>query len=297
MKEYAAFAGLAIGSVRSGDDVWLLAAAALTLQVFAHLGAFGWDLQVAAQPVAAADRRPFRETGPRAVPGGAVAALSDRTSRRPTVKWVKRTLHFPIGERWLLISVLAVLGGARWVFVGLLVVGSCAAVYSFAGRALRSPHLGRTGAGRPVFAALLDAGPLSAPFGVPDRHPALAGPWRWFAGPVLRAAEYGVIIWLVAVVSGPDPVRPVLAFTTLFALCLLHYDVVYRTRILTQAPPRWARLLGLGVEGRVLVVVVLALLGAAVLEGGLVVLTLWLAVLDAAVVTDWVRRTRPVVVP
>jgi hypothetical protein len=50
------------------------------------------------------------------------------------------------------------------------------------------------------------------------------------------------------------------------------------------------------VEGRVLVVVVLALLGASVLEGGLVVLTLWLAVLDAAVVTDWVRRTRPVVV-
>ena len=35
-KEYVVFAGLAIGASRTGDDVWLLAGAALTLQVLRH---------------------------------------------------------------------------------------------------------------------------------------------------------------------------------------------------------------------------------------------------------------------
>ena len=35
-KEYLVFAGLAIGASRTGDDVWLLAGAALTLQVMRH---------------------------------------------------------------------------------------------------------------------------------------------------------------------------------------------------------------------------------------------------------------------
>ena len=35
-KEYAVFAGLAIGASQSGDDVWLLAGAALTLQTMRH---------------------------------------------------------------------------------------------------------------------------------------------------------------------------------------------------------------------------------------------------------------------
>lgn len=51
-KEYAVFAGLAIGAARSGDDVWWLAAAALALQTVRHLLDFSYHaaLRAAAGP-------------------------------------------------------------------------------------------------------------------------------------------------------------------------------------------------------------------------------------------------------
>ena len=52
--------------------------------------------------------------------------------------WLKRTLTMPVGERWLVISIVAALYGPREVFLALLAVTTVAALYMTVGRMLRS---------------------------------------------------------------------------------------------------------------------------------------------------------------
>jgi len=52
--------------------------------------------------------------------------------------WLKRTLTMPVGERWLVISIVAALYGPREVFLALLFVTTVAALYMTVGRMLRS---------------------------------------------------------------------------------------------------------------------------------------------------------------
>jgi hypothetical protein len=61
-----------------------------------------------------------------------------RFDRLAPVFWLKKVIAFPIGERFAAISITAALFTPRTTFVVLLVWGSVAAVYSLAGRVLRS---------------------------------------------------------------------------------------------------------------------------------------------------------------
>jgi hypothetical protein len=138
-KEYAVYAGLAIGAAHSGDPVWLLAGAALTLQTVRHTADFSYlVLEEPAAPVAprrpVGARVPPRGTVP---PGGALSAWR-RLDATPGVAWVKRVLVFPIGERFATISLTAALFTPRTTFVVVLAWGGFAALYSLAGRLLRS---------------------------------------------------------------------------------------------------------------------------------------------------------------
>ena len=66
-KEYVVFAGLAIGASRTGDPVWLLAGAALTLQTARHAVDFSYPALAAPgdrRRAAAADRGPARRAPP-----------------------------------------------------------------------------------------------------------------------------------------------------------------------------------------------------------------------------------------
>ncbi len=157
-KEYLAFAGLAIGASRAGDPVWLLACCAITLQTCRHMGDFSYGatqhdlLGTAPQPPldqardstsAAAARR---ATQPPATP----AAPADRTLARRllgswsaldrvrAVRWVKRMITFPIGERFAVISITAALFTPRVTFIALLVWGAIGVAYAQAGRVLRA---------------------------------------------------------------------------------------------------------------------------------------------------------------
>ncbi len=58
--------------------------------------------------------------------------------RAPAVRWIKRMIAFPIGERFAVISITAALFDARVTFITLLVLGGIAAVYTQTGRVLRS---------------------------------------------------------------------------------------------------------------------------------------------------------------
>jgi len=84
-----------------------------------------------------------------------------------------------------------------------------------------------------------------------------AGRLDWLVPPLLRAAEYGALLWL-AVLSGPATVPA--SYALLAALAYHHYDVVYRLRDRGDLPSALLRRLGLGWEGRLLVA---GLLGAA----------------------------------
>ncbi len=70
--------------------------------------------------------------------GRSAVNLSESTSRHPALVWLKRVIVFPIGERWLVISVVAALFDPRTVFIVLLSWGGFAALYTIAGRVLRS---------------------------------------------------------------------------------------------------------------------------------------------------------------
>jgi hypothetical protein len=155
-KEYLVFAGLAIGASRAGDPLWLLAGATLTLQTARHAIDFSYPLSQH-QVIATATQPPLEAPldGPRAAPpaqlleAGQTAPprrdlrsrlrrlwrAGDRSSK---VRWVKKMIAFPIGERFAAISITAALFSAHAVFVVLLVWGGFAAAYVLAGRTLRS---------------------------------------------------------------------------------------------------------------------------------------------------------------
>ncbi|MGI5269254.1 DUF5941 domain-containing protein [Nonomuraea sp. CA-218870] len=112
--------------------------------------------------------------------------------------------------------------------------------------------MGMAGAGGlAVFAplvTLLLAGPGSS-------HPH-DGRYDWMAPPILRAIEYSFI----AACGFAYGVPPVLIFLVLGAAAFHHYDLVYRMRQRVYPPP-WLAALGLGWEGRMLVLGLFALVG------------------------------------
>ncbi|MET8129776.1 DUF5941 domain-containing protein [Streptomyces sp. NPDC005065] len=289
-KEYAYYAGLALGAARNGDDVWALALGAMVLQTCRHVVDFSFN---EANHDAVANSSP-------------TAALSDKLDSVGWTVWLRRMIVLPIGERWAMIAVLTAVTTPRIVFYALLIGCAVAACYTTAGRLLRSltRKAQRTDRAAGALADLADSGPLARfvaargprigsgwaapaaalvgalalvaaaltqPFGsrqmivaavfyavcsgVAVARP-LKGALDWLVPPIFRAAEYCTILALAAR-SDVDQALPA-AFGLISAIAYHHYDTVYRIRGGTGAPPQWlVRTIG-GHEGRTLVVAVLA---------------------------------------
>ncbi|MFM9592078.1 DUF5941 domain-containing protein [Streptomyces scabiei] len=289
-KEYAYYAGLALGAARGGDDVWALALAAMVLQTCRHVVDFSFN---------EANHDATANTSP-------TAALSGKLDSVGWTVWVRRMIVLPIGERWAMIAVLTALTTPRITFYALLVGCAFAATYTTAGRVLRSltRKAQRTDRAARALADLADSGPLAEVLSrvVPSRYAVLArllafagavlvvlvawidgpgrsvvicagvyvlvsadavarplkGPLDWLIPPLFRAAEYGTVLILAARadVNGALPA----AFGLVAAVAYHHYDTVYRIRGDAGAPPRWlVRAIG-GHDGRTLLVTVLAAL-------------------------------------
>ncbi|MFI5770156.1 DUF5941 domain-containing protein [Streptomyces sp. NPDC051658] len=289
-KEYAYYAGLALGAARGGDDVWALALGAMVLQACRHVIDFSFN---EANHDAVANSSP-------------TAALSDRLDSVGWTVWLRRMIVLPIGERWAMIAVLTAVTTPRIVFYALLIGCAFAACYTTAGRLLRSltRKAERTDRAARALAELADSGPvaqfvaahgpriggawsapvialvgagaliaaaLQQPFGskqmifaavfyaicsgVAVARP-LKGALDWLVPPIFRAAEYCTILVLAARSDVPGALPA--AFGLVSAVAYHHYDTVYRIRGGTGAPPQWlVRTIG-GHEGRTLVVAVLA---------------------------------------
>lgn len=310
-KEYAYYAGLALGAARGGDDVWALALGAMILQTCRHVVDFSFN---------EANHDATANTSP-------TAALSDKLDSVGWTVWVRRMIVLPIGERWAMIAVLTAFTTPRITFYALLVGCAFAATYTTAGRVLRSltRKAHRTDRAAQALVDLTDSGPLAELLtrvarAVPRLAPAavafvagaivvicaalapygswwpvlgaavyvllspaallrpLKGALDWLVPPFYRAAEYLTVLVLAANadVNGALPA----AFGLVAAVAYHHYDTVYRIRGNAGAPPHWLVRATGGHEGRTLLVTVLAaLLTAAQFKVALTVFAVAVALL------------------
>ncbi|MFF5296924.1 DUF5941 domain-containing protein [Paractinoplanes globisporus] len=133
-KEYAVYAGLAAGAERVGlPYAWPLAITAIVLQTVRHMT----DTWYGALHDEAASRPRPQATGG---VGARLSAASTRVQGETgsAAYWLKRIVVFPIGERWALLAVLAMLTNGRVALAALVGVGLLAFVYTLALRSLRS---------------------------------------------------------------------------------------------------------------------------------------------------------------
>ncbi|MFF0558271.1 DUF5941 domain-containing protein [Streptomyces sp. NPDC004266] len=291
-KEYAFYAGLALGAARDGDDVWALALGAMVLMTCRHVVDFSFN---------EANHDATANTSP-------TAALSSRLDSVGWTVWARRMIILPIGERWAMIAVLTAATSPRIVFWALIVGCAFGACYTTAGRVLRSltRRAKRTDRAAQALADLADSGPLAGiasralartglrgpgfvlaliatgallatvlarPFG--DRQTViiavfyavfagaavarpLKGALDWLVPPLFRAAEYTTVLVLAARSDSPHALPA--AFGLVAAVAYHHYDTVYRIRGGTGAPPAWLVRVTGGHEGRTLLVTALAAL-------------------------------------
>ncbi|MFB7056608.1 DUF5941 domain-containing protein [Streptomyces vinaceus] len=146
-KEYSFYAGLALGAARNGDDVWALALGAMILMTCRHVVDFAFN---------EANHDATANTSP-------TAALSDKLDSVGWTVWVRRMIILPIGERWAMIAVLTAATSPRVVFYALLIGCAFGALYTTAGRVLRSltRKAKRTDRAAQALADLADSGPVA----------------------------------------------------------------------------------------------------------------------------------------
>ncbi|MFE5791489.1 DUF5941 domain-containing protein [Streptomyces sp. NPDC056503] len=293
-KEYAFYAGLALGAARNGDDVWTLALGAMVLMTCRHVVDFSFNESNVSDAAAAGSTAKTS------------LALSSRLDGVGWTVWARRMIILPIGERWAMIAVLTAVTSPRIVFWALIAGCAFAACYTTAGRLLRSVKRRgpRTDRAARALADLADSGPLAllvarvtrrlpapapvaallgaalmisvaatapvgswATVGAAGGYAVLAGiavarplkgPLDWFVPSFFRAAEYTTVLLLAARSDVPQAVPA--AFGLVAAVAYHHYDTVYRIRGGTGAPPAWLVRVTGGHEGRTLLVTVLAAL-------------------------------------
>ncbi|MER7888609.1 DUF5941 domain-containing protein [Micromonospora sp. NPDC094482] len=135
-KEYLVYAGLGFGVAHAGlGNGWALAIAAMTLQTVRHMTDTWYGVlhdEAARRPRTA---------------GGGGGGIGDRLNAASTrvqadtgslSYWLKRTVVFPIGERWALIALTVALFNPLVSLVAVLVWGTLAFAYTGALRTLRA---------------------------------------------------------------------------------------------------------------------------------------------------------------
>ncbi|MEY3605938.1 MAG: hypothetical protein RL289_118, partial [Actinomycetota bacterium] len=221
IKEYAIYAGLAFGASQNGLNLWPLAMGLMVLQTVRHMSDYNFH---AVQVIRETAVVPTSLGEPNDIPAGSNGSLLDASAAlnsNSKIRWIKKIIHMPIGERWLVISIGAAFNSPTFVLWGLLVLGLIALVYTSTGRFLRSKtwQHPKTVSGCDVLERQINAGLGAEWFWADGSHP-LTGKFSWMAPAVLRLFELG----LVFAIAHSNPI----AYLWIFAVAFHHYDALYR---------------------------------------------------------------------
>jgi phosphatidylglycerophosphate synthase len=239
VKEYMVFLGLAMGADKEGRDLWIPAIAMMLIQTFRHLSDYNY-----------ARVTRFRAEEKFLAPVEFTADFDGivPTEREPKGRlryWLGKIIQFPIGERWLVISASAVIGGAAFTFTIMPILAFISAVVVFRGRFIKTLEMPRTSSGKSLISYQSDLLGLQRSF---------TKRFDWLEPSLLRLIEGGFLIWIFASVNQIG----IPTFMILFSIVFHHYDNLYRA-LQDEKKPLWLSALGLFVGGRILLLGVAAL--------------------------------------
>ena len=255
VKEYAVFLGLAYGAfVHNGQNLWVLAAVLMAIQTFRHLSDYNFSQVVKAR---AAEQIPL-PVDFMAEWDGITAQMEEvdpddehAFTKKRIRYWLGKIVIFPIGERWLAISVTAAVGGALFTFTALPLLALVSMVWVYRVRITKTLAMAKTKIQSRVIARQLDLG-FSAQ--------SVLTRFDWLEPSLLRALELGALIALFALTGNLQGNLGIASFVILFSIAFHHYDNLYRS-MQNEEKPKWLSVLGLSAPGRIILLVAATLLG------------------------------------
>jgi phosphatidylglycerophosphate synthase len=241
VKEYLVFFGLAYGAAREGKDLWLPALLMMLIQTFRHLSDYNF-----AQSVKIRNEKLLK------VPVDFMADFdgiipSERLPKGRLRYWLGKIIQFPIGERWLVISASAVIGGATLTFMVMPILALISAIVVYRGRIIRTRMMEKTHLESHLIINQLDL------LGI---NKTLFTRFSWIEPSIWVAIEGLILISIFASqgIIGSN------SFLLLFAIVFHHYDSLYRA-LQNEKKPLWLQVAGLYLGGRVLLIGLLLFLG------------------------------------
>jgi phosphatidylserine synthase len=255
VKEYAVFLGLAFGAyVQNGQNLWVMAAVLMALQTFRHLSDYNFSQVVKARdeetvpvPVDYVAEWDGIEADSKPEPKGIAANYNFQRAKF----WGGKIITFPIGERWLAISLTAAIGGAMFTFTAMPILAVISMAWVYRVRIAKSLQMAKTRIKSLVIVRQLDLG---------WAQKTISLRFDWLEPSLLRAAELGVLIVLFALTGNFSGETGPAAFVILFSIAFHHYDSLYRA-MQGEQKPKWLRWAGLSVPGRLVLLAVVDLLG------------------------------------
>ena len=241
VKEYMVFLGLAIGAEKSGQDLWIPAIVMMLIQTFRHLSDYNFARSIKQraeeQFIAPID---FSADFDGIIP-------SEREPKGRLRYWLGKIIQFPIGERWLVISASAVIGGASFTFTVMPILAFISALVVFRGRTIRTLKMQKERSRGILISAQQDS--LFVRLAFLKR-------FDWIEPSFLRVIEFALLLWIFTMNEQINIATFIIFFTIVFH----HYDNLYRS-LQNEKKPIWLSSLGLFIEGRLLVLAIAALSG------------------------------------
>ena len=239
VKEYMVFLGLAIGAEKNGKDLWIPALSMMLIQTFRHLSDYNF-----------ARVTRIRVEDNFANPIDYMADFDGivPTEREPKGRlryWLGKIIQFPIGERWLVISVSAVIGGAAFTFTIMPILAAISAIVVFRGRVIKTLEMPQEAIAKPLIINQSDLIGVKRSF---------SKRFDWIEPSLLRLTEGAFLIWVFAESNQIN----VATYFIIFSIIFHHYDNLYRA-LQDEKKPLWLSILGLFVGGRILLLGIAAL--------------------------------------
>ncbi len=241
VKEYMVFLGLAIGAEKSGQDLWIPALVMMLIQTFRHLSDYNFARSIKQR----AEEQFLAPIDFSAHFDGIFP--SEREPKGRLRYWLGKIIQFPIGERWLVISASAVIGGASFTFTVMPILAFISALVVFRGRTIGTLKMQKERSRGILISAQQDS--LFVRLSFLKR-------FDWIEPSFLRVIEFAFLLWIFI----RNEQINMVSFIIFFAIVFHHYDNLYRS-LQNEKKPIWLSSLGLFIEGRLLVLAIAAFSG------------------------------------